>query len=169
MLREQVRDHIVQLTDQALAEYLAAGADMYEPEAIAFATVEWERRSIEPRIAESLQHEMERRVAASGARAAKVADEPLELIFRLHAFWRGAAIPFGVLHLAISDAGYRRRGEVRKAKEMWKFGFYGFLTMVLVLIIVLCVAGKSSRSSPHQHNPGTLSGPPADFPRELVP
>jgi hypothetical protein len=46
MLRPQVKDHILALSDAALLQYVLTGPRLYEPEAIAFAREELQRRPL---------------------------------------------------------------------------------------------------------------------------
>ena len=68
MLHEKTKSHISNLTDSELVEYVLTGTRMYEPEAIAYARAELERRKLPPDSTSELHRVALANVAAAARR-----------------------------------------------------------------------------------------------------
>lgn len=131
MLYERARDHISNLSDQDLAEYVKEGTEMYDPEAVAFARQEMERRGVSAEQLRELESQAEARIEQRNAEAEEMAKRPLGTTGRILAF-AGGFIGFPLLIFLIASGRMRDRGEYRKARELRHMGFMGFAVFMLL-------------------------------------
>jgi hypothetical protein len=146
-LHDRAREHILGLSDSELAEYIAAGITLYEPEAIEFARKEFNRRNIDPSLAEQLQAEAIQRENVRVTTASEAAALPLDGGMKFMSFLGGMFITslLALMLLLFAWHGYRQRGELRRASEMWRFVGYGFGAILLlgfVLTAYLAMRGR---------------------------
>ena len=150
MLTDQARQYIATLSEGELAEYIARGTEFYEADAILFAREELARRDIDPRAREYLQRTASEAAAADAARRAEAAALPLPRGEKITAFVVG--LTWGLHHLPVGEwREYRRRGEDRRASEVWKFQWLGVATMVCVVLAVAGVIGYVNWRAAHAH------------------
>jgi hypothetical protein len=115
------------LSDDQLAAYVEIGERVYDPDAVAFAREELDRRKIDPRLLTDAKAFVQKVDEQEIARA----NAPLESINRIVAVMCAMAIftPVGyVLWLRM-----QRRGEYRRSRELRFFGAIGFgLWLILI-------------------------------------
>jgi hypothetical protein len=144
-LHERTREHILSLSDEELADYLAAGTALYEPEAVEFAREEFARRNIEPGRAERITAEAAERAVEREARAEELALLPLTTGQRILSFLGGIFIGsiLVIVIMLFAWSGFRQRGELRRAGEMWRFVLYGFGSVFLLGLLAIVYAAHS--------------------------
>jgi hypothetical protein len=134
MLHEQVKEHISQLSDEDLAEYVEASPNQYEPEALAFAHFELERRNIDSTRAAVLHAEAKTHVATKAVEASAAEMLPLTVEQKVWSFIGGCFIGslIALLLLLFAWTRFRQRGEYLRASQMWRFVLFGVGFMILV-------------------------------------
>lgn len=132
MLLEQTRDYISDLSDGELIEYVLEG--IYEPDAIAFARQEIERRQLDPQQMQQLEAVAQERVDAKRAHIAEVMNEPLGCTGRTLAFMGGFFMGF-TLHFIIWIV-LDRKCETRKQKDIREFALAGFYTLLISILVI---------------------------------
>jgi hypothetical protein len=147
MALEQVQDHIRSLSNDALTEYIITGTEVYEPDAIAFAREEFQRRNLDPTHVRQMEAEANAKLDVKAELAAEAAARPLDFDDKLLAFWHGLHGPFALHKLAVQEAAFFKQGEDRKVSEMWRAARYGFATIVLALVVVLFITWLNSKPS----------------------
>ena len=138
MLTDQARNYIVGLSNEELAKYLRAAPETYEPEAVAFARAEFDRRGLDPAVASRLDAEAAVLTSAEEIERASAAQRPLDGWGKTNAFLAGC---FGlpIIPLLLVQMRFRRRGEDLKIRQMWKLAFIGFGTMWLIGLAAIII------------------------------
>jgi len=131
MLREQTRDYISKLSEEGLIEYVLEG--IYEPEAVAFAKQEIERRHIDPQRFSQLHAVAAGRVEVHRAEAEATDSRPLGRIGKTFAFIGGFCGLIWPLFLAwmFLDNG----SNTKKRKDIWTWAAAGFCTALFVVVL----------------------------------
>ncbi len=136
MLLEQTKQHILTLGDQELIEYLTAEAGTYTPDVVDFAREELQRRKLDPEHVQQLADQSTARDAEKQTQLEAAAQQPLGTLGRIISFI-GGMLTLPLLPLIIAWIHFRERGQRRKISEMLKFGFMGFITIILLFLIDL--------------------------------
>ena len=126
-----VKEHIEGLSDPELIEYVLTGTELYEPEAVEFARLEVGRRNLSLGADDQVTVDAAQRVLDRRISEFRAASRPLGWGARILAVCFGWSI-FGVVCVAwvIAWARMRKRGQTRKAADLWRFGFLGCSLMV---------------------------------------
>src|SRR5437660_1596444 len=89
MLPELAKEHISQLSDVDLVEYILTGTPLYLPEAVEYARAELERRRVDDAQIDQLCEVAEQRISIAEAAAVEQALRPLGTAGRTGAFLIG--------------------------------------------------------------------------------
>ncbi|HEX4124505.1 MAG TPA: hypothetical protein VHY37_07240 [Tepidisphaeraceae bacterium] len=135
MLTDRVKEHIQGLGDQQLAEYLAAGEQLYEPAAVDFAAEEFARRNLDTETADKLIAAAAASIETETAANEAIANEPLDRDGRALAFVSGILCPVMVHHTLGAWAKMKVRKEHRKAQETMRFFLFGLALDIAALAI----------------------------------
>lgn len=117
MLHAETTKHIRGLTDEALADYVATGVEMYEPEAVEFAREEFARRNIDPALLARAQNAVVAVRHTYWAQAERGAVAPADWADKVIAFVGGMLFPLMWLPLVLWFLRLLGRGEHRKAVQ----------------------------------------------------
>jgi|SRR5579859_3054702 len=136
MLTDRGKEHIQSLDDQQLAEYIAAGEQMYERDAIEFAREEFSRRNLDQGTVAQLEAEAKLQVEADVRVREAIAVEPLD--------GDGKALAFigGLLGLALAPKaffvwnGMETNGQYQRAKDVKRWFLLGLTINILALILL---------------------------------
>jgi len=145
-LSEQTRDFILGLGDVDLAEYVETGTTLYEPEAVEFARREFQRRNIDLNIdLNQVKVEVAARKNETVELGAAAAELPLHGALKFVAFLGGFFITslLPIVLLMVASHGFRQRGELRRASEMWRFVGYGVITLLSLFMLTLAIVAYS--------------------------
>ena len=134
MLTEQASAHIRGLSDAGLIEYLRADAETYDPDAIAFAWQEFDRRRLDPGVTAQLVAADGTRAAQEEARRIAVAAQRLDWAGKVLSFAAGF---FGLplIPMLIVWLRFHERGEYQKVREMWTLAGLGLATVIAIGIV----------------------------------
>jgi hypothetical protein len=142
MLSEFSKEHIRSLSDPELAEYVAIGEQIYEPEAVTFAQQEFATRKLDERAVLDLQLQVKAQLEQEAAARQIAASAPLDFSGRLLAFIAGligiASLPT-VFHVWVK---MDIRGENQKARDTKRFFAWGFaidLAVWVTAIVIVCI------------------------------
>jgi len=139
MLPETVRKHISGLPDQELIAYFATGTQVYEPEAIGYASEVLDGRQLDPQTIASAHAVARHNLERIDAKQRELAEKPLDAYDRVVAFATigGLLDPHHFLQYAFADV----QGRHRQAREWSKAGRLGGCTYLslggLALLILL--------------------------------
>lgn len=135
MLHERTRDYIRSLKDAELWEYILAGPERYEPEAVAFAREQLEERKIDSEQIARIDADARSRAAQEAAERLEDAARHLGPVAKIMAFLGGCLGLPALLYLLIWY-NFRTQGEHQKARDLWTYGLSG-LAVVLILAAVV--------------------------------
>ena len=141
MLSQQTREYIQGLSDDNLSEYVAAGTTMYDPDAVAFAEETLSQRGLPAERISELAAASQVRLASRAAEIAEIQNRPLTATGRIIAFF-GGCLGLPLLFFLFTWVRLESRGERRKVRELWKFGFLGFASIVAFALIVTFFHGQ---------------------------
>jgi hypothetical protein len=131
MLLEQTRDYISKLGDEELIEYVLEG--IYEPEAIAFAKQEIERRNLDPQRAHELAAVAQEHVEARRAEEVARDNRPLGWVGRTLAFLGGFCCliwPLVITWFILDDGSNTQR-----RNDVVEWAGIGFCTALIIGMI----------------------------------
>jgi hypothetical protein len=134
MLRPQTREYIEKLSDQELFEYVCQ--EDYEPEAIAFARSEFDRRKLDPQQVAAFAAVANARADDEKRTAGEAMTRPLSTTGKTFAFIAGIFPGIGVLCALIATIQFHQRGETQKMSALWRVLLYGFGALVIFLAIL---------------------------------
>jgi hypothetical protein len=126
---ERFADVMAARSDAGLVEIVTGDPDDWDPDAIAAATAEIEKRGISP--------EARQRFAADALDAATAARRPLDRSMKWITILMGGLCLPGVVVIWLYTQ-YERAGERRKAREMMRYFGYGLAIHFAVLCVVKC-------------------------------
>ncbi|HWE95943.1 MAG TPA: hypothetical protein VG269_18415 [Tepidisphaeraceae bacterium] len=135
MLSDANQKYIRGLSDDELAEYVQAGVEMYEPEAVEFARGEFERRNLSPELVVQKTEVAKVRLAGAKAAEREVASQPLDRDSRLLAFALGWTILTPIW--LFKWLGMQHRGEYQKSRDLLRFGFAGMGAFFVLIGIAM--------------------------------
>jgi hypothetical protein len=135
MLRDAIQEHIRGLSDDELAEYVQAGVEMYEPEAVEFAREEFARRNLSPEMIVQKTEVARDRLAVAQAAEREAASQPLDRDSRLLAFTLGWTILTPIW--LFKWLGMQHRGEYQKSRDLLRFGFAGMGAFFVLIGIAM--------------------------------
>ena|ERR1700722_553418 len=147
MRREQVKEYITGLGDADLVEYIHAGTAIYEPDAIAFAREELDRRRFSPAQLAELEEIADSRIAEKAMEVSRQAAQPLGLRGRILAFVLGL---FGGYHAILDlfvDHGEDGR---RRDHDRRKFTLLGLATVLFVIVLYGIICALRSNTTQAQ-------------------
>ncbi len=135
----QAQEHIHNLTNDELMEYIEEGVALYDPDAIAFARQELDRRDVVPERLAQMESNAEMRVGQRSADTHEIATRCLGTWGRILAFIAGMFF-FPLLPMLIAWNRFKGRGEHRKARELWLFAGIGFGSIIGFAIVATLVS-----------------------------
>jgi hypothetical protein len=131
MLHAQTTKHILGLTDEALADYVATGVEMYEPEAVEFARQEFTRRNIDSALLAKAEAAVVALRRTYWAQAEQAAVAPTDWADKAIAFVGGMLFPLMRLPLVLWFLRLQGRGEHRKAVQWAIYAAIGAAAMMI--------------------------------------
>jgi hypothetical protein len=138
MLHDRTRQYIRGLKDAELWEYIQAGTERYEPEAIAFAREQFEERKLDPEQIGRIEGEAKSRAAEEAADRTEAAARHLGWMGTFLAFV-GGCFGFPVLFYFFTWYTLRKQGEYQKASDLWNYGLAGLASMVILVLLLRLV------------------------------
>jgi len=147
MLTDRGKEHIRSLDDQELAEYIAAGESMYEPDALHFARQEFSRRNLDHDAVIQLEAEARFQLEAEAASREAIAAEPLDGGGKVLAFVAGLLGLAMAPHVFFKWNGMEARGEHRKARDAIRWFLWGLAINIAALTFLVVVASSRSRAT----------------------
>ena len=124
-MKKEVEEHIRNLPDVDLLEYVTTGTDAYTSEAVEFARNELSRRGIVGDALDALEKQMEERIERRAEEEQSTATEPLSTGWRTSVFLCGLFLGLPLLLLIPSWLRFRDEGAKRKNRDMWVFALAG--------------------------------------------
>ena len=135
MLYPETIEHIRGLGDEELAEYVATGVEMYEPEAVEFARAEFDRRQIDPALLARAQAGVVAIRHAYWAQAERAAVAPLDWADKAIAFVAGFFFLGTFVLIGLKIMRLYERGERRKAAQWPIYAAVGAVAFVVFLLV----------------------------------
>ena len=132
-MERQVEDYIKSLSDVDLLEYTRCKTHL--PEALEFAQIELNYRSLSPEKIAKLDEQLQQRARQAEEEAHAIAVEPLPTKWRIIVFLCG--IYFGIPLLFLIPAWFRLReeGAYRQSKDMCIYAAAGFCTQLILILL----------------------------------
>jgi hypothetical protein len=129
MLTEPARNHILNLSDEGLAEYILSGSEFYQPEAVELAREEFERRQLDPGRIAVIEAATLTRIAARQEVTQAAATRPLDFWDKVYVFTSGPLH----FHFLIEWFNHDISGERLRARQSLQYGCLGTLFWAMVI------------------------------------
>jgi hypothetical protein len=136
------RQYICDLDDEALVDYVQTGVPTYDPNAVAFAANELERRRLDPGRLSALVENFRDHAQAAEQEAAEAAVRPLGMGEGAVVFLLGfvGVLPVGLFAVRLLARDYRARGEFLRVRQTWTLGLMAIVAGIMVFTAIICVA-----------------------------
>jgi hypothetical protein len=129
-MKKEIEQHIRNLSDIDLLEYIKTGTEAYAPEAVAFAEQELSGRGITGDPLRALEEQLAKRTDERKEEAKATATKPLGTGWRIAVFLCGVFFGIPLLLFVPSYLRFREEGAKRKNRDMWLFALAGLALQI---------------------------------------